>query len=104
MPPITTAAHTSTSISSGEHQTLESIRTGQELAAEEGEHRSSIQTTVNELGELVERFWALNFEGRDQFFQRIITTIPPITRACSDAVGRRRPAAGMPSMQAGEET
>jgi len=83
---------------------LESTHTGQELAAEEGEHRPSIQTTVDELGELVEHFQALNFEGRDQFFQHIITTIPPITRAHSDAVGRRRPTAGMPSMQAGKET
>jgi len=104
MLPLATAAHMSTSLSSEEHRTSESTHTGQELAAEEGKHRSSIQTTVDKLGDLVERFWALNFEGRDQFFQCIVTTIPPITRAHSDAVGRRRPAAGMPSMQASKET
>jgi len=102
--PLTTAAHTSTSSSSGEHQMLASTHIGQELVAEEDEHRSPIQTTVGDLGELVECFRALNFKGRDQFFQCIITTIPPITRARSDVVGRGRPTAGTPSMQTGEET
>jgi len=104
MLPITTAAHMSTSISSGERQMSESTHIGQELAAEEGKHRSSIQTTVDELRDLVEHFKALNFKGRDQFFQHIITTIPPITRAHSDAVGRRGPAAGTPLAQASQET
>src|SRR6267142_2406669 len=94
----------STSLSSGEPQTSESTHTGQGLAAKEGEHRSPIQTTIDDLRELVECFWALNFEGRDQFFQRIITTIPPITRTRSNAVGRRGPAAGTSSTQAGKET
>src|SRR5882672_7872473 len=102
--PLITAAHTSTSLSSGEPQTSESTRTGQELAAEEGEHRSPIQTTSNDLRELVERFRALNFEGRDEFFQCIVTAILPITRTCSNAVGRRGPAAGTPSPQIGMET
>ena len=104
MLPTTTAAHMSISSSSGEHQMLGSIHIGQELAAEEGEHRSSIQTTVDKLRDLVEHFRALDFEGRDQFFQCVVTTIPPITRARSDAMGRRRPAAGTPSMQASQET
>jgi len=56
MLPLTTAAHTSTSLSSEEHQTSESTHTGQELAAKEGKHRSPIQTTVDDLGELVECF------------------------------------------------
>src|SRR6266850_2170542 len=102
--PLITAAHTSTSLSSGELQTSESTHTGQGLAAEEGEHRSPIQTTSNDLGELVECFRALNFEGRDEFFQCIVTTIPPVTQTRSNAVGRRRPAAGMPSPQIGTET
>src|SRR6266850_2608112 len=102
--PLITAAHTSTSLSSGEPQTSESTHTGQELAAKEGEHRSPIQTTIDDLRELVECFQALNFEGRDEFFQCIVTTIPPITRTCSNAVGRRGPAAGMPSPQIGMET
>src|SRR6267142_6150798 len=102
--PLITVAHMSTSLSSGEHQTSESTHTGQELAVEEGEHRSLIQTTVDNLGELVECFQALNFKGRDQFFQRIVTTIPPVTRTRSNAVGRREPAAGMPSPQIGTET
>src|SRR6267142_2586145 len=102
--PLTTAAHTSTSLSSGEPQTLESTRLGQGLAAEEGEHRSPIQTTVDSLGELVKRFRALNFKGRDEFFQHIVTTIPPVTRTRSNAVGRRGPAAGTPSPQIGTET
>src|SRR6267142_7120876 len=79
IPPIT-VAHTSTSLSSGEPQTSEPTHTGQGLAAEEDEHRSTIQTTVDDLGELVECFQTLNFEGRDEFFQRIITAIPPVTR------------------------
>src|SRR6267142_261637 len=102
--PLITAAHTSTSLSSGEPQMSELMHTGQGLAAEEGEYRSPIQTTIDDLGELVECFRALNFEGRDEFFQRIVTTIPPVTRTCSNAVGRRRPAAGMPSPQIGMET
>src|SRR6267142_917647 len=101
--PFTTAAHMSTSSSSGEHRTLGSTHTGQKLAAEEGKHRSSIQTTVDNLGELVECFRALNFEGRDEFFQCIVTTIPPITRTRSNAVGRRGPAAGTSSTQTGKE-
>src|SRR6266850_12150 len=104
MLPLITVAHTSTSLSSGEPQTSESMHTGQGLAAEEGEHRSPIQTTGDDLGELVECFRALNFEGRDEFFQHIITTIPPVTRTCSNAVGRRRPAAGTPSPEIGMET
>jgi len=80
------------------------MHTGQGLAAEEGEHRSPIQTTSDNLGELVERFRALNFEGRDEFFQRIVIAIPPVTRTRSNAVGRRRPAAGAPSPQIGTET
>src|SRR5882672_9920837 len=104
MLPLITVAHTSTSLSSGEPQTSESTPTGQGLAAEEGEHRSPIQTTVDNLGELVECFWALNFKGRDEFFQRIVTAIPPITRTRSNAVGRRGPAAGTPSPQIGMET
>src|SRR6266850_7349099 len=87
--PLITVAHMSTSLSSGEPQTLESMHTGQGLAAKEGEHRSPIQTTVDDLRELVERFRTLNFEGRDEFFQRVITTIPPVTRTRSNAVGRR---------------
>jgi len=79
------------------------MHTGQDPAAEQGEHRTPIQTTVDELGELVECFRALNFEGRDHFFQRIITNIPPITRACSNAVGRGRPTASMMTTQAGKK-
>jgi len=104
MLPLITVAHMSTSLSSGEHQMSELMPTGQELAAEEGEHRSPIQTTVDDLGELVECFRALNFEGRDEFFQCIVTTIPPITRTRSNAMGRRGPAAGTPSPQIGTET
>src|SRR6267142_441413 len=104
MLPLITVAHMSTSLSSGEHQMSELMPTGQELAAEEGEHRSPIQTTVDDLGELVECFRALNFEGRDEFFQCIVTTIPPITRTRSNAMGRRGPAAGTPSPQIGMET
>jgi len=80
------------------------MHTGQGLAAEEGEHRSPIQTIGDDLGELVEHFWALNFEGRDEFLQCIITTIPPVTRTHSNAVGRGGPAAGMPLLQIGTET
>jgi len=46
----------------------ESTHTGQGLAAEEGEHRSPIQTTVDDLRELVNMFPGLNFKGRDEFF------------------------------------
>src|SRR6267142_4175888 len=104
MLPLITVAHTSTSLSSGEPQTSESTHTCQGLAAEEGEHRSPIQTTVDDLGELVERFRGLNFEGRDEFFQRIVTEILPVTRTRSNAVGRRGSTAGMPSPQIGMET
>jgi len=62
-----------------------SIHTGQDLAAEEDRHRPSLQTTVDKLGELVERFRALTFNGRDRFFQHIIakhTTHHPSPLKC----------------------
>jgi len=101
--PLITVAHTSTSSSSTEHQTLELMHTGQDPAAKQGKHRTPIQTTVDELRELVEHFRALNFKGRDRFFQCIIINIPPVTRTHSNAVGRGRPAASMTTMQAGKE-
>jgi len=96
--PLITVAHTSTSSSSVEPQTLGSMLTGRDPTAEQGEHRTPIQTTVDKLGELVRCFKALNFKGQDRFFNHIITTIPPITRARSNVVGRRRPTAGMMMM------
>jgi len=101
--PLITVAHMSTSLSFAEHQTLESTHTGQDPAAKQGEHRTPIQTIVDELRELVECFRALNFEGRDHFFQCIVTNIPPITRARLNAVERGRPAASTMTMQAGKE-
>ena len=101
--PLITVACTSTSSSSMEPQTSGSMPTGRDPTSEQGEHRTSIQTTVDELGELVRCFEALNFEGQGHFFDHIITTIPPVTRAHSNAVGRRRPAAGTTMMQAGKE-
>jgi len=86
-----------------EPQTSGSTLTGPGATAEQGEHRTPIQTTVDKLRELVERFRALNFKGRDQFFQRIITNIPPITRVCSNAVGRGRPTASTTTTMASEE-
>jgi len=101
--PLTTAALMSTSLSSTEHQTLGSAHTSQVPAAKQGKHRTPIQTTVNKLGELVECFRALNFKGRDHFFHQIITTIPPITRSCGNAVGRGRPIASVLPMQASQK-
>jgi len=100
--PLITVARTSTSSSSVEHQTSGSTLTGQDPTAEQGKHRTPIQTTVDKLRELVEHFRALNFEGRDCFFQCIVTNIPP-TRARSNAVGRGRPTASMTTTQAGKE-
>jgi len=80
-----------------------SIHTSQDLAAEEDRHRPSLQTAVDELGELVERFRALTFDGRDHFFQHIVANIPPITRARSNVVGRGRTTAGAASTQTGDE-
>jgi len=66
--PTTIVVHTSTSSSSMEPQTLGLTPIGLEPTVEQGKHRTSIQTTVDKLGELVERFRGLNFKGRDQFF------------------------------------
>ena len=101
--PSITAVHTSTYSLSTEPQASESTHTNQGPAVIRDEHRASIQTTVNELGELVEHFRALNFNGRDCFFQQIITTIPPTTRTCHNAVGRRGPTASEVLMQAQPE-
>jgi len=101
--PLITAAYMSTSSSSVGHQMLGLTHTGQVPAAKQGEHRTLIQTIVDELGELIKCFRTLNFKGRDCFFHCVITTIPPIIRALSNAVGRGRPTASTPTMQASKE-
>jgi len=75
----TTIAHMSTSKSSEVPQTLESTYTDPISVAELGEHRASIQTTVNKLGDLIKRFRALMFDRRDQFFHQVVANILPIT-------------------------
>ena len=57
------AAHRSTSILSGVPQTLPSTHTNRTSLSGLGKHRATIQTTVNKLGDLVERFRTLVVEA-----------------------------------------
>jgi hypothetical protein len=50
-------------------------------AEEPGKHRSTIQTTGNGIGGLVERFEALNFKEWNQFFHEIVANILPTRRS-----------------------
>ena len=77
----TTVAPTSTSISVEEPQRPSSTHTGPILASDLDEDRSPIQTTVDDIGRLVEQFQRLGFEDHDQFFRQVVTTIPPIIRS-----------------------
>jgi hypothetical protein len=74
-----TVVPTYISISSKVPQILESTPTNPISVARLSKHRASIQTTVDELRDLMERFRVLIFDGRDQFFHAVIANILPIT-------------------------
>jgi hypothetical protein len=73
----TGAAHMSISTSLGVPQTLPSTHTNYTPFSGLGKHRTTIQTTVDKLGDLVERFRMLVVESSNDTF----TMISPITRA-----------------------
>jgi hypothetical protein len=77
MHPTIGAAHTSTSTSSRVPQTSTSIPTNHTCSSALGEYRSTIQTTVNKLRELMERFRTLSVEQPYHTY----TIILPITQA-----------------------
>jgi hypothetical protein len=73
----TGAAHASASTSSEVPQISPSIPTNPTCSSSLGKHRSAIQTTVDKLGELVERSRVLLAEQPTNIF----TIIPPIRRS-----------------------
>src|SRR6202158_2669423 len=85
-----TAAPTSTSTSREELLRSSSAHTGHTLASDLDEDRSPIQTTVDDMGRLVEQFRSLGFSDRDQFFHQVVTTIPPTTRSRNGQRASRR--------------
>jgi hypothetical protein len=75
MHPHTGAAHKSTSTSSGVPQTLPSTHTNHTPLSGLGKYRATIQTTVDKLGDLMERFRTLTVKSTNE----AITNIPLIT-------------------------
>jgi hypothetical protein len=64
----TGAAHTSTSTSSEVPQISQSTHTNPTPPSGLGEHRTAIQATVDELGDLMERFRMLTVESPNNTF------------------------------------
>jgi hypothetical protein len=71
----TGAAHTSTSTSLGVPQTLQSTHTNRTPSLGLDEHRTAIQTTVDKLRDLVERFKMLAIESPNDTYTIILPII-----------------------------
>ena len=75
MHPTIGAAHTSTSTSLGVPQTLQSTHTNRTPSLGLDEHRTAIQTTVDKLRDLVERFKMLAIESPNDTYTIILPII-----------------------------